>query len=57
LVIPGLQRAAPGLREREDRREFIQAFTGNHRLVLDYLAEVGRLLERPIRERCVQSPP
>lgn len=37
--ITGLQLAALALREHADRDDFIQAFTGTHRLVLDYLAE------------------
>lgn len=37
--IAGLQLAALSLRDREDTAAFIRAFTGNHRYVLDYLAE------------------
>jgi len=37
--IAGLQLAALSMRERADRAEFIQAFTGSHRYILDYLAE------------------
>ena len=37
--IAGLQLAALSLQEREDNASFIQAFTGSHRFVLDYLVE------------------
>ncbi len=37
--IAGLQLAALAIREQADRSDFLQAFTGNHRLVLDYLSE------------------
>jgi LuxR family maltose regulon positive regulatory protein len=37
--IVGLQMAALSMRDREDRSGFIQAFTGSHRFVLDYLIE------------------
>ena len=37
--IAGLQLAALSLQNREDIVSFIQAFTGSHRFVLDYLAE------------------
>jgi LuxR family maltose regulon positive regulatory protein len=37
--IAGLQLAALSLQGREDRASFIQAFTGSHRFVLDYLVE------------------
>ena len=42
--IAGLQLAALSMRERSDTAIFIQAFTGSHRFVLDYL--VGEVLER-----------
>jgi LuxR family maltose regulon positive regulatory protein len=37
--IAGLQMAALSLQARTDSAEFIRAFTGSHRFVLDYLAE------------------
>jgi len=37
--IAGLQMAALSMQGREDIASFIQAFTGSHRFVLDYLAE------------------
>jgi LuxR family maltose regulon positive regulatory protein len=37
--IAGLQMAALSLREREDKTAFVQAFSGSHRFVLDYLVE------------------
>jgi LuxR family maltose regulon positive regulatory protein len=37
--IAGLQMAALSMRGREDISSFIQAFTGSHRFVLDYLVE------------------
>ncbi|MGB0865608.1 MAG: LuxR C-terminal-related transcriptional regulator [Granulosicoccaceae bacterium] len=37
--IAGLQLAALSLRGRQDPQEFVDAFTGSHRFVLDYLAE------------------
>jgi len=37
--VAGLQLAALSLRERADTQEFIRAFTGNHRFVVDYLLE------------------
>jgi LuxR family maltose regulon positive regulatory protein len=42
--IVGLQMAALSLQGREDRSSFVQAFTGSHRFVLDYL--IGEVLER-----------
>ncbi len=42
--IAGLQLAALSMQGREDNAGFIQAFTGSHRFVLDYLA--GEVLER-----------
>jgi LuxR family maltose regulon positive regulatory protein len=43
--IAGLQLAALSLQGREDPERFIQAFTGSHRFILDYLSEqvLGRL--------------
>ncbi len=37
--IAGLQLAALSIQGREDIASFIQAFTGSHRFVLDYLVE------------------
>ena len=37
--IAGLQLAALSIREREGLDEFIASFTGNHRYIVDYLAE------------------
>ena len=37
--IAGLQLAALSLRDRDDASAFIDAFTGSHRFVLDYLVE------------------
>jgi LuxR family maltose regulon positive regulatory protein len=37
--IAGLQLAALSLRGREDLSGFVQAFTGSHRFVLDYLTD------------------
>jgi LuxR family maltose regulon positive regulatory protein len=37
--IAGLQLAALSMQGREDSGRFVQAFTGSHRFVLDYLAE------------------
>lgn len=37
--IAGLQLAALSLRRHQDRPAFIQAFTGSHRLILDYVQE------------------
>jgi LuxR family maltose regulon positive regulatory protein len=37
--IAGLHLAALALREREDRAAFLQAFTGGHRYLLDYVQE------------------
>jgi len=37
--VAGLQLAALSLRERTDTQAFIQAFTGSHRFVVDYLLE------------------
>ncbi|MCB0118336.1 MAG: AAA family ATPase [Anaerolineales bacterium] len=54
--IAGLQLAALSMQGREDRASFIQAFTGSHRFVLDYLAE--EVLQRqpePIRNFLLQT--
>ena len=40
----GLQLAALSMRERPDPAAFVEAFTGTHRYVLDYLSE--EVLER-----------
>jgi len=37
--VAGLQMAAVSMRDREDKTGFIQAFTGSHRYVIDYLME------------------
>jgi len=37
--IAGLQMAAISMRNRDDRTSFIQAFTGSHRYIIDYLME------------------
>ena len=37
--IAGLQLAALSMRDRDDLQGFIQAFTGSHRYIVDYLAE------------------
>ena len=37
--IAGLQMAALSMQGREDTASFIQAFTGSHHLILDYLIE------------------
>ena len=48
--IAGLQLAALSMQGREDSASFIQAFTGSHRFVLDYLAEeVLQRQSEPIR--------
>ena len=54
--IAGLQLAALSMQGREDSARFIQAFTGSHRFVLDYLAE--EVLQRqpePIRNFLLQT--
>ncbi len=54
--IAGLQLAALSMQGREDSASFIQAFTGSHRFVLDYLAE--EVLQRqpePIRSFLLQT--
>ena len=45
--IAGLQMAALSLQGREDRSEFVRAFTGSHRFLLDYLIE--EVLDRQTR--------
>ena len=54
--IAGLQLAALSIQGREDASSFIEAFTGSHRFVLDYLAE--EVLERqpePVRNFLLQT--
>jgi LuxR family maltose regulon positive regulatory protein len=54
--IAGLQLAALSMQGREDSAGFIQAFTGSHRYVLDYLAE--EVLQQqfdPIRNFLLQT--
>ena len=54
--IAGLQLAALSMQGREDIAGFIQAFTGSHRFVLDYLVE--EVLQRqpePIRNFLLQT--
>jgi LuxR family transcriptional regulator, maltose regulon positive regulatory protein len=54
--IAGLQLAALSMQGREDTAGFIQAFTGSHRFVLDYLVE--EVLQRqpePIRSFLLQT--
>ncbi len=63
--IAGLQLAALSMQGRKDSASFIQAFTGSHRFVLDYLAEEvlrsqpesirGFLLETSILDRFCTS--
>jgi LuxR family maltose regulon positive regulatory protein len=54
--IAGLQLAALAMRDRPDQRGFIEAFAGNHRLVLDYLAEeVLAHLPRHLHEFLLQT--
>lgn len=48
--IAGLQLAALSMQGREDSASFIQAFTGSHRFVLDYLAE--EVLQRQPEHVC-----
>ena len=42
--IAGLQLAALSMQDRADKSDFIHAFTGSHRFIVDYLAEevIGR---------------
>ena len=54
--IAGLQLAALSMRDRKDIPGFLQAFSGSHRDVLDYLAE--EVLDRqpgPVREFLLQT--
>ncbi|MEZ4863458.1 MAG: LuxR C-terminal-related transcriptional regulator [Caldilineaceae bacterium] len=54
--VAGLQMAALSLQGRSDGASFIQAFTGSHRFVLDYLA--GEVLQRqpePLRYFLLQT--
>ncbi len=54
--IAGLQLAALSMRGREDIPEFIQAFTGNHRYILDYLVEeVLTHQPEPVRSFLLQT--
>ncbi len=54
--IAGLQLAALSLQGREDIPSFIQAFTGSHRFVLDYLAEeVLHRQPEPVRSFLLQT--
>jgi len=54
--IAGLQLAALSMQGREDTFGFIQAFTGNHRYVLDYLVEeVLQQQPEPIRNFLLQT--
>jgi LuxR family transcriptional regulator, maltose regulon positive regulatory protein len=52
--IAGLQLAALSMQGRSDTAGFIQAFTGSHRFVLDYLVEEV-LQHQPERVRCFLS--
>ncbi len=54
--IAGLQLAALSMRGREDIPEFIRAFTGDHRYILDYLvAEVLTRQPAPVRSFLLQT--
>jgi len=54
--IASLQLAALSMQGREDSASFIQAFTGSHRFVLDYLAEeVLQCQPEPIRDFLLQT--
>lgn len=54
--IAGLQLAALSMQGREDSASFIQAFTGSHRFVLDYLAEeVLQSQPEPVRDFLLQT--
>jgi LuxR family maltose regulon positive regulatory protein len=46
----GLQMAAISLQGRNDAEEFLQAFTGSHRLILDYLVKKCSANRKPFRE-------
>jgi LuxR family maltose regulon positive regulatory protein len=45
--IAGLQMAAISMQDREDISEFLEAFTGSHRFVLDYLIEEVLSKQKP----------
>ncbi len=54
--IAGLQLAALSMQGRSDTANFIQAFTGSHRFVLDYLMEeVLRRQPEPVRHFLLQT--
>jgi LuxR family maltose regulon positive regulatory protein len=54
--IAGLQLAALSLRGRQDAPEFIRAFAGDHRYIVDYLVEeVLRRQPRPVRDFLLQT--
>ncbi len=54
--IAGLQLAALSMRGREDIPEFIRAFTGDHRYILDYLVEeVLTRQPEPVRRFLLQT--
>jgi len=54
--VAGLQMAALSLQGRSDGASFIQAFTGSHRFVLDYLAtEVLQRQPEPLRNFLLQT--
>ena len=54
--IAGLQLAALSIRGREDIPEFIRAFTGDHRYILDYLVEeVLTRQPEPVRSFLLQT--
>ncbi len=54
--IAGLQLAALSMQGREDSAGFIQAFTGSHRFVLDYLAEEVLLCQpEPVRNFLLET--
>jgi LuxR family transcriptional regulator, maltose regulon positive regulatory protein len=54
--IAGLQLAALSMQGREDIPEFIRAFTGNHRYILDYLVEeVLTRQTEPVRSFLLQT--
>jgi LuxR family maltose regulon positive regulatory protein len=54
--IAGLQLAALSMREQQDVHGFIQAFAGDHRYIVDYLAEeVLRSQPEPVRSFLLQT--
>lgn len=54
--VVGLQLAALSLKDRSDREAFVEAFTGTHRYVLDYLSEeVLEAQPEPVREFLLQT--